>query len=160
MRRSLVIMGGCKQPGKLNESWLDFFCSLFMVCAQDRNFPASYATLPERRCFFLRRCWYLLERWVSLYQISWNNWKGPMELIFARCATKRIIGSYIYIYIYLHRERERESMSVYGVTLFFCSAHYWIVTLKNTSPYMSMSTSLLNFFNFTYVFCWCVSVDW
>jgi len=51
-------------------------------------------------------------------------------------------------------------MSVYVVTLFFCSVHSWIVTLNNTSSYMSMSTSLLNFFNFTYVFCWCVSVDW
>ena len=84
-----------------------------------------------------------------------------MELIFSRCATKRIIGSYMVIYIlYIYIERERESMSVYVVTLFFCSVHSWIITLNNTSSYMSLSTSLLNFFNFTYVFCWCVSVDW
>ena len=64
------------------------------------------------------------------------------------------------IYIYISTYRERESMSVYVVTLFFCSVHSWIITLNNSRSYMSLSTSLLNFFNFTYVFCWCVSVDW
>lgn len=36
------------------------FCSLLMVCTKDGNFPASYATLPERRCFFgedVDICW-------------------------------------------------------------------------------------------------------
>lgn len=154
-----MIMGGCKQPGKLNDSWLDFFCSLLMVCTKDRKFPASYATLPERRCLFEKMLIFVGKVSQSISDILEELERSYGVDFFQVCHQEnhRVIYGHIFIFTYRERERVYECLCCYLVFLFSPFLDNYI---KNASSYMSLSTSLLNFFNFTYVFCWCVSVDW